>query len=536
MTKRKSMALILLVVFLLYSVSAFIILDSVGSLESDRFRDRVSSVYGSLQKEINYIVENNSELKNTDAVTNKDCTFPELLLLRMQQQYTLDYPYIIALKDESGNIVARTKPALYVEDYDANRNFVTSFYIDLEDYLTDELRAELGDFLSSINWRPDLEYVSFSRDLTGKIIPSKIGFLNQREDTVVFSLAERSPSDSASFLQDNIYLSLHRIGGRKSENKCWKILDEAFEKFKTEEFKRNGGGGFQDYNSHDFSTWITIDGKDYNIFFASEGNIEARALTSDNFRYLIINLANMFVIIGIIILIVFNKLWNKNQRLNESRKAFISAAAHELKTPIAVIQNQCECVIENIAPEKNEEYVKSIHDEAVRMNNIVSSLLTFNRLSNANAVQKEKCSLSEIVRKEKEKYLSFALAKGVTLTEEIADDIFVMCNPELMAMAVDNYLSNAIKYSSGKKQVKITLTENNGQFRLEVFNTGRKIEKTTENDMWEVFARMDKARNSTGGSTGMGLPICKRIFDLHKFNGRYFYRDGVVFEIVGKTQ
>ena len=46
----------------------------------------------------------------------------------------------------------------------------------------------------------------------------------------------------------------------------------------------------------------------------------------------------------------------------DRQQRFIADLTHEMKTPIAIIQNQCECVLENIAPEKNEEYLKSIYD------------------------------------------------------------------------------------------------------------------------------------------------------------------------------
>jgi signal transduction histidine kinase len=221
------------------------------------------------------------------------------------------------------------------------------------------------------------------------------------------------------------------------------------------------------------------------------------------------------------------KVINKGEKLDEARNTFISGASHELKTPLAVIQNQCECIMENIAPEKNDQYIKSIYDEALRMNGIVSSLLSYSRISQLTEIKKERCNISELLREEVRSYSTFAESNGVTIEEQIADDIYVNCNPQLMRIAFGNYISNAVKYSVGDKKVKVALDRKTNLI-MEIQNLAHKDSADIARKAWEEFSRGDSARGRNDMSIGMGLPICKKIFELHGFNGYSHYKDGVM--------
>ena len=216
----------------------------------------------------------------------------------------------------------------------------------------------------------------------------------------------------------------------------------------------------------------------------------------------------------------------KNEKLEEAKSTFISAASHELKTPLAVIQNQCECIMENVAPEKNSEYINSIYDEALRMNGIVSSLLSYNKISQMTHIEKEKCNLSELLREEVKTYRKFAQSSG---------EIYINCNPQLMKMAIDNYLSNAVKYSVGDKRIEVNLIKNKSSFTLAVINPADKESVDTAKDAWNEFSRADKARQRKGESIGMGLAICKKIFELHSFKSYCKYSSGKVSFVITGT-
>lgn len=272
----------------------------------------------------------------------------------------------------------------------------------------------------------------------------------------------------------------------------------------------------------------------YNLVMCVRFDPLLQTLTSDNFKSFLILTTMLFGFVGVIIMIVAVKMFNKNQRLKENQRAFTSAVAHEMKTPLAVIQNQCECVLEGIAPDKNEQYVRSVYEEAQKMNGMVQSFLTFNRISYIDSVKKQRLNLSEICLQEIGKHESFAVSMSKKLKTDIAEDVFVDGNADLLLIAVGNYISNAIRHSADLSEIEIKLTSDGKGFCFEICNKADPIDGAK--NIWSVLSKGDTSRGGSDGSSGMGLPICKRIFELHGF--RYGYKNedgGVRFFFKGKT-
>ena len=255
-------------------------------------------------------------------------------------------------------------------------------------------------------------------------------------------------------------------------------------------------------------------------------------LTTGPFQIFLLEFTFGFAILFIVIFIFSNNLYNKNKQLENARIAFTSAAAHELKTPLAVISNLSECIIENIAPEKNAQYMNSIYAETVRMNKLVNTLLEYNRITTAEKIEKEPCDLSGIAKKELEKYASLFEEKGITVTENI-EKADVHCNIGLISLVVDNFLSNALKNTPENGEVSVSVKSESGKVELTVFNSGSHIAPDHGKHIWEEFYRIDSVRNSSEKSSGMGLAICRKILDLHGFKYGYVSKDeGVKFYFI----
>ena len=319
---------------------------------------------------------------------------------------------------------------------------------------------------------------------------------------------------------------------------CYPIYDRIYINYLKEDIKNfyewnkdnlsfeYGGGGSLSMGRYSLMQGTEI-GDGYEVFISCAYNTYVTTLLSENFQFTLVYLAFLFAVAGLIFYIMCMKVVTKSEKLDEAKSTFISGASHELKTPLAVIQNQCECIMENIAPEKNEEYIKSIYDEALRMNGIVSSLLSYSRLTQMTAVKKERCNLSELLREEVRNYRKFAENNDVTITENIADDIYADCDAQLMKMAFGNYISNAIKYAAGNKVVDVRLSKNT-VIVMEVVNPAHKENADIALGAWDEFSRGDVSRQRQGASIGMGLPICKKIFELHGFSGYSQYKDGLM--------
>ncbi len=121
------------------------------------------------------------------------------------------------------------------------------------------------------------------------------------------------------------------------------------------------------------------------------------------------------------------------------------------------------------------------------------------------------------------------------LTAEIEENILAECNAELIAMAVDNYLSNAIKYACNEKKINVVLNKKGSEFTFTVNNDSNGNTILNDN-VWDLLSRADSARNSKDNSAGMGLPICRHVFRLHGYKHWYEqHANTVSFCFSGKT-
>ncbi len=432
--------------------------------------------------------------------------------------------FAFAMIDKDNNIIFRSESGVWWVSHD---NWGDGFYyISLEEYMTPELKKELARFERKADNR-SLMLRKMEVHYDGeKYFPVSITLDDQRNDVRTFTFTNLEATETIYETSHSMYYYFYDIREYGIDNYYYKIvnaeLDETIKTFKFDDFE--GGGGT---SGQGIVKWTSRYG-DYAYFFLAKYNTFYEVITSDMFTTLTMFMSVMFAVVTAILLGVASKLYDRQKNLELSKRAFISAAAHELKTPLAVIQNQCECVLDSINPEKNGEYVKSVYDEAVRMNSIVMQLLTFNRISDLTEVKKEKCNLSQLAREEIIKYRNFAQSKGAAIKEEIKDDIFTDCNSELIAIAVDNYLSNAVKYATGEKNITVTLKKDSRGFIFCIYNDFDGEMPSAE--IWNIFTRADKARNSSDKSTGMGLPVNKKIFELHNY--RYSYKkekNGIVF-------
>lgn len=516
MTKKKLQSIILICVLLLFCCA-----EAMNYMSTLNY---VEQNIGKFWNSNDYIYNQLNEFEQSE---EKDLTMlHHKLSYYTPDNYTFsDLPYAYGMIDREGNIIFKSGSGIWWHDEQNELN-----YVSLEGYLTSEIKRDIIKFKRQSghgNLIVDEVEIYTSYDFTA---PVSITLYDQNGNYRKFMFSRAIPTQTIS--EDQIANCVfYDLNERSIKHRYYeKITAEVEEMLTNHEFNDNSGGG--GFRSAGYMYWDYTYG-DYYYVIASDYSTFYTTVTSNMFWALTVYTLILFAVATAVILIAATKLYNKSLRMREEKRAFTSAAAHELKTPLAVIQNQCECVLDEIVPEKNTEYVSSIYGEALRMNEIVKTLLTFNRLSDTDKVNKSRCNLSEIIKTEINKYDNFAKGRNIEITVDIQNDIFAECNEDLIAMAVDNYLSNAFKYACGKKRVEISLKKQGKEFVFEVYNDGERI--PPELNIWHLLTRADTARNSSDSSTGMGLPICKRIFDLHGYGYRYFNMpDGVRFEFRGK--
>ena len=220
-------------------------------------------------------------------------------------------------------------------------------------------------------------------------------------------------------------------------------------------------------------------------------------------------------------------------QIDEMRKEFIANVSHELKTPIALIQGYAEGLCDGMCEDEESRsyYCEVIMDEADKMNQMVKKLLTLNQLESGNeTITMERFDVTELIRGVLHSVDILIGQSGITVTECPAEPIYVWADEFMTEEVVTNYLSNAIHYAGGKKEISIRCREQEKNVRIRVFNTGDPIPEEDIDKIWSKFYKVDKARTREYGGSGIGLSIVKAIMDSHnKACGVQNVKDGVEF-------
>ena len=220
-------------------------------------------------------------------------------------------------------------------------------------------------------------------------------------------------------------------------------------------------------------------------------------------------------------------------QIDEMRKEFLSHVSHELKTPIALIQGYAEGLKENISddPESKDFYCEVIMDEADRMNTMVKKLLTLNELEcGMDKINFERFDIVELMRNINSSTEILLQQNEIKLRFQFATPLYVWADEFMIEDVYRNYLSNAIHYAKGEKNVCIYAEKKEDLIRINIFNEGSLIPEDELDKIWIKFYKIDKARTREYGGSGVGLSIVAATMKLHGRNyGAYNTENGVVF-------
>ena len=210
----------------------------------------------------------------------------------------------------------------------------------------------------------------------------------------------------------------------------------------------------------------------------------------------------------------FNAAQDQLEGQLQRERSFTRGAAHELKTPLAVLRTHAEALREDIDPQKREQYLDIILEESDRMAQLVGSLLELSRLEAGAELHREPINLAALVQEVWEP-LSLPLEqKHLTLSLEL-EDYMVEGDRERLRELADNLASNALRHCTPGGRVRVTLKAEETGVRLTVQNDGPSIPPEDLPHLFEPFYRGDKARSRESGGTGLGLAIVRAAAQAH---------------------
>ena len=216
-----------------------------------------------------------------------------------------------------------------------------------------------------------------------------------------------------------------------------------------------------------------------------------------------------------------NGLLDRIARYLEQNRKFNENAAHELRTPLAAIQNALEVLLlRDRTAEAYKEGVLVLLDEVNQLRVLVNKLLL---LAESDAGQmcpvREPTRLDRIVQSAAEMFSAAAEAKGVGLYVGRLDTVTLVADPTALRQVVNNLLDNAIKYTAagGRVVAEVKREELSGECLLRVRDTGIGITAGDLPNIFQRFYRADKsrARDRVQRGSGLGLSICQAIVEAH---------------------
>ena len=209
-----------------------------------------------------------------------------------------------------------------------------------------------------------------------------------------------------------------------------------------------------------------------------------------------------------------NKMAEELSGVETLRADFIANVSHEMKTPLAVMQNYGTLLqAPDLPDEKRIEYARAISDSSRRLSEMMTNILKLNRLENQQIYPKaENYDLGEQICECLLQYESVWEQRNIDIDTDIDENICVCADRELLSLVWSNLFSNAFKFTDDGGRVSVTL-KTEGEFAtVRVSDTGCGMTQDVGEHIFEKFYQGDTSRATQGN--GLGLALVKRVVDI----------------------
>lgn len=210
----------------------------------------------------------------------------------------------------------------------------------------------------------------------------------------------------------------------------------------------------------------------------------------------------------------FNRMAKELGSVETLRTDFIANVSHEMKTPLAVMQNYGTLLQARDLPEdKRIEYAKGVTEGARRMADMMTNILKLNRLENQQIFPNtDEYDLGEQICQHLLQYENVWENKGIEIETDIADDVKVRADEELLGLVWNNLFSNAFKFTDEGGKVTVKLEADDEYAQISVKDTGCGMSSEVGAHIFEKFYQGDTSHSVQGN--GLGLALVKRVIDI----------------------
>ncbi|MBJ8004579.1 MULTISPECIES: sensor histidine kinase [Bacillus cereus group] len=220
----------------------------------------------------------------------------------------------------------------------------------------------------------------------------------------------------------------------------------------------------------------------------------------------------------------------KERKLENTRKEFISGVSHELKTPLSIMKSCISILKDGVAEHKKDYYFQAMEKEVDKMDILILDMLELAKFESGTYNMKMDSFYIDGMIEEICEQLSSEIEKKELSVHKHICPAEVVGNQNRIEQVIVNFITNAIRYTPNKEDIIISTIDEKDRIKVCIENKGTHIEEEQLDKIWDRFYRVDAARKRSQGGTGLGLAISKNILELH--NAEYGVKntkDGVLF-------
>lgn len=240
---------------------------------------------------------------------------------------------------------------------------------------------------------------------------------------------------------------------------------------------------------------------------------------------------------------IFNEMLDRMRRYIEQQEQFVEDVSHELRTPVAIIEGHLNLLNRwgKQDPEVLDESLEASLQEIIRMKSLVQEMLDLSRaeqvdIQYSNSTSNAKQVVYQVFNNFRILYPDFVITLDDDLFSEVTLAIYRNHFEQLLIIILDN----AVKYSTKRKEVHISISKTLDKFEIAIQDFGEGIPKKDLNKIFDRFYRVDKARARDKGGNGLGLSIAKQLVENYggQIDAESVVHQGTIFriflQIVGK--
>ena len=198
----------------------------------------------------------------------------------------------------------------------------------------------------------------------------------------------------------------------------------------------------------------------------------------------------------------------------------LANVSHDLKTPLTMIKAYAEMArdLNKDNEEKRTDNLNVIIEESDRLNSLVNNILELSKSEkNMDTLTRENFSINELITKVLHRF-DYLTEEGYTLKFVSKKEYIIYADIQKIEQVIYNLVINAVNYTGKDKKVTVKIEENKGYIRVYVIDTGKGIDESEINLIWDKYYKNEKNHQRNKIGTGLGLSIVKNILIKHNYN------------------